>query len=122
MTNEHLIKIIQEYYKTTHIDTLYVVEYVNRAYMLGYLDGYMNEEIYKPIIEKEEGIIAYDKGYKRGENRRNQSSIEEYKENKEYFIFKLASFDALDDSIERNISDDAIDMYNSYKLKKRKRT
>lgn len=115
MKDEYLKKIIDEHYKTTHIRSNHMEEYINKSYILGYIDGYMREEIYKDIIEKKEGLLAYEKGYKRGDSKRERGSSKEFRENKRYFISKLALFDACNSDIERNISESAIDMYNDYK-------
>ena len=115
MKDEYLKKIIDEHYKTTHIRANYMEQYVQECYILGYIDGYMKEEIYKDIIEKKEGVLAYEKGSKRGDSKRERGTSKEFRENKKYFISKLALFDACNSDIERNISESAIDMYNDYK-------
>ena len=115
MKDEYFKKIIDEHYKTTHIGANYLEEYINKSYILGYIDGYMKEEIYKDIIEKKEGLLAYEKGYKRGDSKRERETGKEFRENKKYFISKLALFDAINSDIERNISESAIDMYTDYR-------
>lgn len=113
MDGSYIRKLIDENYTTKRVIISNPDSYVKKCYHLGIIDGYMLEDLYKDMIKKEECIISYEKGYKKGNSLRNSGTTKELRANKKYFIERLAFYDALN-SITSNVSDNALEMYNDY--------
>lgn len=115
MKKERIDKVIEEYYRTTMVSVSGNIEtYLKKCYDLGYLDGYIGEEIYKELIKREDGMISYNRGYSRGRGKRDNSFSREVNPRKIDFFSKLAIFDAIN-SIERyNISPKGRKIYDQY--------
>lgn len=116
MKYDYIIKLIDENYNTLSLNFLKMEDYVKKSYNIGFIDGYMNEEIYKYLVLKQEGITAYENGYKRGVSIRNKKTTKQVNSDKVYFISRLAFFDAMNNVSDRKLSDKAMTIYNDYKL------
>lgn len=116
MKDDYIIRLIDENYNTLSLNFSKIEDYVKKSYNIGFIDGYVNEKIYKYLVLKQEGITAYENGYKRGVSIRNKKDTKEVNNDKVYLISHLAFFDAMNNVNNRNLSDEAMAMYNDYKL------
>ena len=114
MEEDYITRLIDENYNVRKVTLLKDEDYAKKCYYLGFLDGYMKEEIYNSLITKDIGKISYEKGYQRGEGARERSTTKEINRKKEYFISRYAFFDVMN-GVDNNIfSDKFKDMYDSF--------
>ena len=89
------------------------------SYILGYLDGYFLEQIYRDIILDTENsyiLKEYFRGTTVGYNDRyNMDSINDVKAEKLSWIKKLALHDELNAITERPFDDESLLVYNDYR-------
>ena len=115
MKKDYIIKLMDENYDVRRINISNNEKYVKKCYHLGFLDGYMREELFKDMITKEIGNISYERGYRRGLGLRDNSSSKELNKKKEYFIARYAFYDGIN-GIENSsaFSDKFKSTYDSY--------
>lgn len=88
------------------------------CYILGYIDGYFDENIYKTFLEKDSDYDSYSKGESDGikdREREIEKDLSGYKKEKVEWIEKLAIHDMLNKEINRDFKTEDID-YRSDKL------
>ena len=115
MKEDYITRLMDENYDVRRVNISNTEKYVKKCYHLGFLDGYMREEIYKDMITKDIGKLSYDKGYKRGLGVRDNSTTKEVKEKKKYFIKRYAFYDALNGVDDSSVFDESFrHIYDSY--------
>ena len=97
-------------------------EWESKCYFCGYVDGYFDEDVYKPYIENalnnENKLVKYGEGFVRGSRDRKTMKDNNPKgllKEKEIFLKKLALNDSLNNVETRNLKPDSYDVYNFYK-------
>ena len=81
------------------------------AFLLGYLDGYFDEEAYFSYIEGKH-LVSYSSGYAFGAEKRKNTDLEKINIQKEQWVTKLAINDAINLNFDRRISDEYKELYD----------
>lgn len=97
-------------------------DWKEKIYFFGYVDAYFDESVYKPYIvntlNNENKLVSYDEGFAKGTTDRKHKRDNDPKgliKEKENWLKGLALNDVLNDINDRNLKEEALDIYNFYK-------
>lgn len=114
--------IMEEYMYDTTTSSRQSFNVEEQCYVFGYLDGYFDEKVYfeyiLSTINNETCLETYQKGFDKGNFDKKRANIYEpkvLKNDKIEWIKKLALHDTLNNVEFRNLKENSLNAYNSYK-------